>query len=75
VEAKIPDAPTLSEELAAVQADNPGWHCWRSDAGVMHATTCKCATPEGSGTTVEAPTPDLLRYAIAVQAYKLGLAA
>ena len=64
---------TLSEELAAVQSDT-GWHCWRSDAGVMHATTCRCPLG-GSGTTVEAPTPELLRHAIAAQVHEWGLAA
>ena len=58
--------PTLSAELRAVEAGHPGWHCWRSDTGWCHATTCRCAYPQGSGTTVEARTPVLLDHAIAV---------
>jgi hypothetical protein len=57
--------PPLSEELRAVEADHPGWHCWCGDTGRCHATTPRCAYPDGSGTTVEAPTPVLLHHAIA----------
>jgi hypothetical protein len=64
----IPPEPSLSEELAAVQADT-GWHCWHSDTGDCHATTCKCPLG-GSGTTVEAPTPGLLRHAIAAEVHQ-----
>ena len=56
----------LSAELRAVEVKYPGWHCWRSDTGVVHAATCRCAYPQGCGTTVEARTPDLLDHAIAV---------
>jgi hypothetical protein len=69
--------PGLRAELAAVEHDNPGWHCWKSDTGVMHATTCTCPLG-GSGTTVEARNPGELRRVIAAQVHEwevLGLAA
>lgn len=59
---------SLSEELAAVEAES-GWHCWKSDTGVAHATTCRC--PDGGcGTTVEAPNPRELRRVIAAQVHE-----
>lgn len=57
----------LGNELRAIEREHPGWHCWRSDAGVMHATACRCAYTEGSGTTLTAATPALLGHAIAEQ--------
>jgi hypothetical protein len=57
--------PSLSDELRAVEAGHPGWHCWTGNTGRCHATTCQCAYPDGCGTTVEARTPDLLHHAIA----------
>jgi hypothetical protein len=67
--------PSLSEELAAVEHEFPGFHCWRSDQGIAHATTCECHDPEGCGTTLTAPTPDLLRHEIAAQVHAWRLAA
>jgi hypothetical protein len=64
------DTPPLRDELAAVEREFPGWHCWKSDAGVMHATACRCAYGEGSGTTLTAGTPALLRYAVAAQLHE-----
>ena len=60
-------ALALSAELRAVEQDYPGWHAWRSDKGIAHATACRCAYTEGSGTTLTAPTPALLGHAIAEQ--------
>lgn len=58
----------LCDELHAVEDDYPGWHVWKSSAGRIWA-----ATPEnhtgGSGTTLDAPTPDLMRHAIAEQVH------
>lgn len=67
--------PDLSEQLRALEQEFPGWHAWHSDAGIFYATTCKCAYDCGSGTTVEAPTPELLRYEIACQVHQWQIAA
>jgi hypothetical protein len=66
--------PDLSEQLRALEQEFPGWHAWHSDAGIFYATTCKCAYECGSGTTVEAPTPELLRYEIACQVHQWQIA-
>jgi hypothetical protein len=71
----FPPPPALSEELAAVEHDYPGFHCWHSDQGVAHATTCECHDPEGCGTTLTAPTPALLRHEIAAQVREWAVAA
>lgn len=66
------NAPTddgLSAELAAVQRDFPRWHCWRSDAGTAIATHSSTSAEQHAGmppgVTLDAPTPELLRYVIA----------
>jgi hypothetical protein len=70
--------PTLSEELATVEADT-GWHCYKTDRGHCAACTPRHPQyPDGSGTTVTAPTPKLLAHEIAVTEHRwarLGLAA
>jgi len=75
VKAKFTASPApLSAELRAVQEKHPGWHTWRGDTGWCHATTCHCPYPQGSGTTVEAPTPVLLDHAIAVVVHDWAVA-
>ena len=66
--------PGLRAELAAVEHDYPRWHCWLSDAGVVHATACTCPFG-GSGTTLEAPNPQQMRRVIAETEHQWGLAA
>jgi hypothetical protein len=58
-------AASLHAEVRAIDTDNPGWHSWISDAGVIHSTSCRCETPEGSGTTLTAGTPLMMRTVIA----------
>jgi hypothetical protein len=56
--------PTVTEELHAVNHDYPGWHSWHSDEGRIYATRCRAGW---CGTTLDAPTPALMRYEIAMQ--------
>ena len=74
----LSDGPGLHEELAAIDQDFPGWHVWSDTAGWIWAThvygrTEMAAIAQGlqvryvgSGVTLDAPTPDLIRYEIAV---------
>jgi hypothetical protein len=74
----LSDGPGLHEELAAIDQDFPGWHCWSDTAGWIWATHVygraeMAAITQGlqvryvgSGVTLDAPTPDLIRYGIAV---------
>ena len=62
-------APGLRAELRAVENANPGWHCWLSNTGVVHATTCRCPIG-GSGTTLEAPSPQRMSQVIAAQVHE-----
>jgi hypothetical protein len=63
------DGPQLSRELAPVQRDYPLWHCWHSDAGTAIATHSSTSAEQRRGmppgVTLDAPTPELLRHAIA----------
>lgn len=77
----LDDAPSLSDELAAVDHDWPGWHAWHSDEGRIYAAhACgpaeiEALQPAGagvgngtftaSGVTLFAPTPDMIILAIA----------
>lgn len=64
----------LSQELANLSAET-AWHCFTTDRGHVAATTPRCPQyPEGSGTTVIAPTPALLAHEIAVQEHEWALA-
>jgi hypothetical protein len=63
------DGPSYRDELVALEADYPRWHCWFSDTGIVHATTCTCPAG-GSGTTLEAPTPERMRQVIAAQVHE-----
>ena len=74
----ISDGPGLHEELAAIDQDFSGWHAWSDTAGWIWATHVygraeMAAIAQGlqvryvgSGVTLDAPTPDLIRYGIAV---------
>jgi hypothetical protein len=66
--------PSLSAELRAVEGQHPGWHCWRADTGCCHATSCRCGYAGGSGTTLTAPTPQMLDHAIAEQLHQWQVA-
>lgn len=71
----------LSAELRAVDTEYPGWHCWLSDSARVNAThslsAAEMAETEGryrvgtrglragSGVTLDAATPALIRTAIA----------
>jgi hypothetical protein len=59
----------IGAELRALETEFPRFHCWLSDAGVVHATTCQCPDPEGCGTTLEAPNPQQMRHVIAAQVH------
>jgi len=60
--------PSLSAELAQVEQDCPHWHCFCTGTTCWGVTSC---TPwPGGGATVDAPTPALLRQAIAVQQHQ-----
>lgn len=41
------------------------WHTWRSDAGRLWATSPHCLDPNGSGTTVDGGTAEVLEREIA----------
>lgn len=69
--------PSLPDETAAVEADYPAWHVWVSSGGQINATHARTraemravaarhGTCAGSGITLNAPTPALIRHEIAV---------
>lgn len=60
---------SLSTELRAVEHDYPGWHLFTSDTGRIWAATTENHAG-GSGTTLDAPSPDLMRHAIAEQQHQ-----
>lgn len=55
---------SLREAEQAVQAAHPGWHVWHSSGGTIWATSKACAH-DGSGTTLDAPTPEAMDHVIA----------
>jgi hypothetical protein len=59
----------LGQELAAIDREFPGWHAWTSDAGTVWAVTAECHDG-GSGTTLDARTPVLMRLEIAEQQHR-----
>jgi hypothetical protein len=61
----------LREELRDVEHDYPGWHLFTSDAGTVWAATTENHAG-GSGTTLDAPTPDGMRHEIACQIHQWG---
>lgn len=67
---KTSTGPTLTEELQAVEANHPGWHVWKSDGGRIWATTAENHYANGSGTTLDAPTPEAMHREIAVQVHE-----
>jgi hypothetical protein len=66
---KTTTGPTLTEEMRAVQKQHPGWHVWKSSAGRIWAATAENHTG-GSGTTLDAPTPEAMHREIAVQVHE-----
>jgi hypothetical protein len=67
-------AASLHAEVRAIDTDNPGWHAWLSDMGIVHTATCK-SPYGGSGTTLEAPTAREMRRVIAEQEHAWSVAA
>lgn len=73
----LSDGPGLHEELAAIDQDFPGWHVWLDTAGWIWATHIFGRAEMtaialgfqvryvGSGVTLDAPTPAMIRYEIA----------
>jgi hypothetical protein len=68
----IDTAPTLTDELRAIERKHPGWHLFLSDAGNVWAVTAR-AHDGGSGTTLDARTPAGMDREIAVQERIWGL--
>lgn len=62
----ITTGPRLSDETATIGRDCPGWHAWTSSAGRTWAATTENHAG-GSGTTLDAPTPEAMRREIAIQ--------
>lgn len=56
--------PSLSDEMRAVEAEFPGWHLFTSNTGRIWACTCKNCYG-GSGSTLDAQTPQEMRRVIA----------
>jgi hypothetical protein len=52
--------------MRAVEQEFHGWHVWASDSGHIWAATAENHAG-GSGTTLDAPTPALMRQKIADQ--------
>jgi hypothetical protein len=67
-------ALTLSDELRAIEHEHPGWHLFTSDSGDVWAVTTE-NHDGGSGTTLEAPSPQAMRREIAVQERIWGIQA
>jgi hypothetical protein len=60
--------PSLSAELAQVEQDFPGWHCFCT--GTICWGTCSHTPWHGRGVTIDATTPALLRQAIAAEVHR-----
>jgi hypothetical protein len=60
---------SLHAELQAVEQEFPGWHLFASDTGQIWAVTTENHAG-GSGTTLEAPSPALMRHEIAGQQHR-----
>lgn len=72
----IDTAPTLTDELRAIERKHPGWHLYVSDAGNIWAVTTQAHDLGGSGTTLgEVRTPAAMEREIAVQERIWGLQA
>jgi hypothetical protein len=69
------DEPTLHDDLRAVEAAWPGWHCWLSDEGRCWAATAHYSYREGSGITVDAGHVSQLGHAIAEAVHRWQLVA
>lgn len=59
----------VSLELRAIEREFPGWHLFASDAGTIWAVTTENHAG-GSGTTLDAPSPALMRHEIAEQQHR-----
>lgn len=58
--------------LAEVHEAHPRWHAWADTSGHCWAATCHCHTEPGTGTTLEAATPDLLADLITAHEAEYG---
>ena len=63
----------LSDAICDVQRHHPHWHIWRTDT-LVWGTRCRSACG-GSGTTLDAPTPERLNQVLAEFEHKHGWAA
>jgi hypothetical protein len=82
----VSDGPGLREELAAIDQDFPGWHAWSDTAGWIWATHVHGAAEmaaaaqglrvpyAGSGVTLDAGSPELIRYEIATWQHQWAFA-
>ena len=61
-------AMCLSQAIAAVQQHHPHWHVWRTDTTVWG--TRPISAWGGSGTTLDAPTPERLDQVLAEWEHK-----
>ena len=62
---------TLTEEMRGVEAEFPEWHLFATDTVIWAVTS---HTPcHGCGLTLDAPTPALMRHAIAAQQHRWDL--
>jgi len=62
------DGLTLTEAEHAIEAAHPGWHVWHSrdghQVGSIYATTTVPGAPDGSGTTLAAPSVERIEQVI-----------
>jgi hypothetical protein len=59
----LTDQSLLSQNATTAPPVPPGWNVWRSDSGHLNATTSR-SLRGGSGTTLDAASPDALAAAI-----------
>jgi len=64
---------TLSQARAEVQAAHPHWHLWHTDT--LEWATRPQSAEGGSGTTLDAPTPERLHQVLAAFEHRNGWAA
>ena len=62
------DGLTLTEAEHAIEDAHPGWHVWHSRDGAqlgrIYATAAAADGPDGSGTTLDAPSVERIEEAI-----------
>ena len=61
---------SLSEALRVIAEHHPHWHIWRTDHLVWG--TRPISADGGSGTTLDAPTPERLDQVLAAWEHKYG---